>query len=298
MFKKIFQESIYEIVHNTKLIKIAFRMWLMHNIFLFWDIIYYVNNTLYYKYHIVNKGSFEIFNEVLNKIISWWYSVELFTFWIIFFIWFVILYPLWVALMTFLLEKKKIMRAKAFENYFTIVVVNSWLSLFTLSWLHIMNFFRIWVMDISNNILIKIIIWIILTILIVASILTPFVIYSALLEKSDSNKPEVKFWNAISHSAYLTWWNLWLTIKFTILQILLYFRIFLNLFVVIGIPSAIWYWLYHFGLFELNIIWVIIWVIWFVLLLFILYVDAMINAFFFTFWYKLYKVLIWRNSDD
>ncbi len=298
MFKKILQESIYEIVHNTKLVQIAFWMWLMHNIFLFWDVIYYINNTLHYKYHMVDKWSLDWLNEWVNYLISSWYSMPLFIFGIIFFIWYVILYPLWVALTAFLLEKKKVLRSKAFSNYFTVVVVSSWLSLFTLSWLHIMNFFRIWVMDISDNILIKIILGIFVIILVVSSILTPFVIYSAILEKSDSNKPEIKFWNAVSHSAALTGWNLWLTLKFTFLQLFLYLRIFLNLFVVVGIPGGIWYGLYSLWLFQLETVWWVVWIIGWLLFLFVLYVDAMINAFFFTFWYKLYKVLTGRNSDE
>lgn len=298
MFKKILQESIYEIVHNAKLVQISFRMWLMHNIFLFGDFIYYINNTLHYKYHMVEMWSLSRLNKWVNYLISNWYSIPLFIFGIVFFVWYVILYPLWIALTAFLLEKKKILWSKAFSNYFTVVVVSSWLSLFTLSWLHIMNFFRIWVMDISDNILIKIVLWIFIVILVVASILTPFVIYSALLEKIDSNKPEAKFRNAVSHSAALTWWNLWLTIKFTFLQLFLYLRIFLNLAIVVWIPGGIWYWLYSLWLFQLETVWRIIWILWWILFLFVLYVDAMINAFFFTFWYKLYKVLTGRNSDE
>ncbi len=298
MFGEIIKKSLKEVIYNHKLIRIAFFLWLMHNIFIFGDILYYINNILYYKYHLVKEGSLAIANDLINFLISQWFWLHLFVFGILFFIWYTILYPISIALMAFLLETWKIKWLKAIKHYFTVVVVNSSLALFTLSWLHIMNFFRIRIMWIADNILVKIIIWIFVSILLVASILTPYVMYSALLDNIDSNNPETRFWHAISKSANLAIWNLWITIKFILLQFFLFIRILFNLALVIWLPILIWYFFYSHHIFNQNETYLIIFWIGIILLIFILYIESIISALFFTAWYNLYKILNWKPTED
>ncbi len=297
MFKKILRESIKEVAHNYTLVRISFLTWFVHNLYFFVWLAWKINNVLHYRYEQTPDSMFFI-NQIVNVFLDFWMWGLLFVIWLIFFVWYIILYPIGVAMMVYQLDTHKVQRRKWFDSYFSVVVMSWILSLITFSGWHLSWMTWLFIMDIMNNILIQIVLGIFGLIILSSTLLFPFATYSLLLDDHGSDRPDTKARNALSNSAWLVSGHLWTTIKFSLLQMLLKLRFFINMVVVVGVPAWIAYLLITTNLIVYETALIIAMWIWIVLLLFIVYVDSLIDAFFMTFWYKLYKFLMWKELEE
>jgi len=296
MFKNIFRESIKEVLQNPKTIRVAFWTWLFQNTFIFLDIIYLTNNILH-KYWYTNMTSREAINYILDFSSKFGLWTIVFVVIIMFFVWMVIINPIWKNMIIYILDTGKINTKKSFENYFIAVLVFGILWAITLWTEHINILYYIVMMEVGQNIIMQIFIWMLFLVFLVWTILTPFAYYIALLWKLDWWQPEQIARKAIWQSASLVSGNIWTTIKFTILQFVLHIRFFINLAFVLWLPVLLWYLLYMIGLFSNNTIFLVSWIFGFIILVFVIYINTFIETFFIIFWYKLYKTLI-QNEEQ
>ena len=101
----------------------------------------------------------------------------------------------------------------------------------------------------------------------------------------------LKFFEAMQKSASLALNNLGITLRYVVISFLMHIRIIINIVILIGIPASLLYFWWILGI-ESNTTTKLIFLIIIVgLLSFVSYLNAIIEAFFQTYWYKVYMII-------
>ncbi len=283
MKDEILIQSYNEIIEDDKLIRLTTLMTIFHSLI-------FVIYILYQTYFIFHQLSWKwnVTTIILEYIKS---LVEHQNFLIIFVILIIILLigyflfpPIAEASIIYYLNSKdkKISNSvgKWILKFFPMFELHGILSFFSfLAFvIAISRFYVLWILF-HPLVLIITILWLLL--IIILSFLTPYVKFIITLE-------DKKLYPAFVESIKLALSNVGITAKYVLINYLLYIRFIINIILIIGIPLVIIYIFIKFNLLNSNI-WnyIIIWTV-IVLTLISAYINWIIEAFFITYWNKVY----------
>jgi len=284
MFKKILRESIIKITEDTRLIRLSFLVTFCHFVSVIYLVVWNLNNLLTYRYekwiplwtaleYILNRSQNNHMTLILVILI------------IVILIWYSLIYPIGEAAMIHYLdgEWQKIWRViwKWVNDFFVMFEFDAMLFSFGF-FTFIITTLRMFMLSIIDNVFIisLIIIWWIAVF--IATILWSYAKFAIVLEWQN-------VFGAIKRSSALTIMNFGKTIKFVVIQLFLLIRFLLNAIVIMGIPFLIVYVAIWLNVIESKIVWYVIAITVIVLLFLMAYINAIIEAFFMTYRYKVYK---------
>ncbi len=286
MHKNILNEAYHEILEDTKLVKLATITTICHSLI-------FVCYCFYQTYFVLTSIKWESMH-------LWNFQNYLkFLFWstdyLYYFIWFIIIILIWYFLLPAIAEWSMIHYInsenkswtsslwKWFMNFFPMFEYN-WLISFFNFFIFIVIISRIYVMDIIDNIFIQtiLLIWFIFIVLI--SILLPYTKFLIVIEWK-------WVWESIKESIIISFNNMWTTIRFVLVNYLLYIRFLLNILIIIWIPLLIIYILIQFEVWQNNFVKTFIYSIIIFFIIISSYLNWIIEAFFISYWNKVYKMI-------
>ena len=254
------------------------------------SIVIKINNIAHYKYALTGD-TFSYFNQIIDFFVKQGLGWRLVIIVIIGFFWYVVFYPLSVSLMTYYVDTQSLQVSKWMSRYFSVVVLESSLSLITFGTWHVQLLTWLYIMDILLEPFILVILGIILIIVLVCTILFPFSQFFLLLKTDESDQPEQDSRKAMQESARLVADNIGTTIKLSLVQIFLQMRYLLNILLIIWLPIALMYLLLTTDIFTYETTMWIATSFAIILLIFIVYINSLLDAFFLTLWYNAFREL-------
>lgn len=290
MFRQLFQKAIQETLNNTILVRIAFvatffhtlvhRVWIGSNI----------NTLLIEVWDVQSIPSLDVGMDVISRLFDAWWTWQVIIGAIIVYIAYATLYPLGTATMVFFLEQKKLNGsiAKAFSRYFPLVITMAWVAAFTLSPSMVGMFSRFFILDIAQYTIVKIIMFIFVCIIVCATFLTPYADYASILRPT--------WWSAddqarssIKYSATLAISHIKRTFQYLFISAFLQLRFLIGQLIVVGIPLLCMILITELWLISQADAPVVMYVGVGILFLLLMYINALVEAFFVSYGYFLYK---------
>lgn len=292
MFRKILHESIQELLENTKLIRLAFIVTFCHSLASFYLIAWNANNMLNYKFH-TGTGTFEIIGQIIQWAIEKNIILRLIIWIVIIVIGYGILYPIGQsALIHYLHDKKKSIGTalgKGTNDFFIMFEFDALTMSFGL-FTFITTVSRLYMLDILDNVFFMTltVIWFIAVIL--AAILWPYMKYIIVLWDKEHKvaKDEKGIFSSMKKSIELALTNFSTTVKFALLETLLLARFIVNIIIIVWVPVLIIYIASLFGFQENPYFLTIIYILAGILIILTAYINAIIEALFTTYRFKLY----------
>lgn len=144
---------------------------------------------------------------------------------------------------------------------------------------------RLFMLNIMDNIffIILTIIWLIVVLL--ATFLWPYLKYAIVLE----DKP---LYASMKRSINLSFTHFTTTVRFAILELFLLIRFIINIIIIIGVPVLIIYIGTLFNIQHYDWFYTVLYIVAAALILLTAYINAIIEALFTTYWYKLYTHIV------
>lgn len=282
MSKNILIDSYQRILRDTKLIRIAVITSFFHSLV-------FILYILYQTYALTQLDNWNINIDLLTKYINFlfWTKIILIMFIvlaIIAAIWFFLLPPIAKASIIYYLEEKKgVWKAlsKWIKKFFPMFEFNALISLFNIM-VFIIAASRFYVLWIINNpfVIFIMTIWFIISIL--SSLLLPYAGFLIVLKNHSPTE-------AIKKSITLSLDNFLTTAKFVLIWYLLLIRFFINILIVLWIPTLIIFLFFKLNIYESEYTKYIIYSTLAILIIIWAYINAIIEAFFVTYWYKVFK---------
>ncbi len=284
MFKRILRDSITKIVEDTRLIRLSFLVTFCHFVSIVYLMVWNINNLLTYRYEKWIPMS-DALKYILNRSQDNNMTVTIVIIVAVIFIWYSLLYPIWESAMIHYLDQEgqKIWKViwKWVNDFFVMFEFDAMLfsfGFFTFA-ITTLRMYMLYIID-NTFIIILIIIW--WAAVFLATILWSYAKFAIVIEWKN-------VFESIKRSASLTIMNFWTTIKFVIIQLFLMIRFIINAIVIMGIPFLIVYIAIWFNVIESKVVWYVIAISVIVLLFLMAYINAIIEAFFMTYRYKVYK---------
>lgn len=284
MFKRILRDSITKIVEDTRLIRLSFLVTFCHFVSIVYLIVWNINNLLTYRYE-KWIPMWDALKYILTRSQNNNMTVAIIIVVAIIFIWYSLLYPIWESAMIHYLDKEGQRTWKVIwkwvNDFFVMFEFEAMMFSFSI-FTYLITTLRMFMLNILDNMFIitLIIIWWVVVLL--ATILWSYAKFAIVLEWQN-------VFSAIKRSASLTIMNFWTTIKFVVIQLFLMIRFLINAIVVMGIPFLIVYIAIRLNVIESKVVWYVIAISVVVLLFLMAYINAIIEAFFMTYRYKVYK---------
>ncbi|MFZ2151260.1 MAG: hypothetical protein WAZ12_02745 [Candidatus Absconditicoccaceae bacterium] len=284
MFKRILRDSITKIVEDTRLIRLSFLVTFCHFVSIVYLIVWNINNLLTYRYE---KGipMGDALKYILTRSQNNNMTVAIIIVVAIIFIGYSLLYPIGESAMIHYLDKEgqrtgKVI-GKGVNDFFVMFEFEAMMFSFSI-FTYLITTLRMFMLNILDNMFIitLIIIWGVVVLL--ATILWSYAKFAIVLEGQN-------VFSAIKRSASLTIMNFGTTIKFVVIQLFLMIRFLINAIVVMGIPFLIVYIAIRLNVIESKVVGYVIAISVVVLLFLMAYINAIIEAFFMTYRYKVYK---------
>ncbi len=286
MILKLFKESKNYIKNNHKFIKLVFytSFWkLLYTLIL---LAYNINNLLIYRF---DKGlslmsSLKYFRvEIVTNHLIWLAILVA----LIILIWYVFLFPTWMSAAIHFLKDNKNSTWKAmwkwFNDFFTMFELNAlalsfWVYTYAIT---VLRLFTLWVLN-NTIAIILVVIWG-FTVLF-SSIFWQYAKFLIVMEN-------MWVFEAIKKSISITINNIWVTIKWRIMQIVFYFLFFFKAFILASVPMLLIYFLINWWASSRGFEWLIR-VVGVVAVVLITYIISIIQAFFKKFWFDLYNIIV------
>lgn len=284
MIKKTIASSIKTLLSNPKLIRIAFLTTFWHTVYRLYLIIYFLNTLLISRYESWVQFSDAIFY-IFNKIQEFDIIGLIIGFIIVIVIGNFLIYPIGEASIVYYIQNqgKKMASAitKGIKKFFLMFEYN---GLWFAFWLYTITTItlRLLMMGILDNIILKIIIIFWFIIVLFATFFRPYTKYYILIK-------DLKVFDAIKKSMYLTMQNPGLTIKGVLFEMLLFVRFIINALIVVGIPTALIYLAVFFNIIDNARVEQIIWIVAGLMLLLVAYINAILESFFNLYRYKIFE---------
>lgn len=286
MKEEILSKSYQAILEDTKLIRLATITTIIHSIIF----VLYVLYQTYFVIHSLEGKSFGVENiQNYLKFLFWGdsFTVIFISIVIILVIWYFLLPPIAEASLIYYIDSKEKSWTQSLTKWFLkffLMFEYDWLiSLFNFL-IFFVAFGRVYVMDIADNpfVIAIFIIWFL--IIMWVSIALPYTKFYIVLE----NK-----WvtDSIKASVHLALQNIDITLRFVWISFLLYFRFLLNIIFIIWVPAILIYIVMKFWFDKVEAVKYIMYVVIIVLILLSAYMNGIIEAFFTSFWYRVYKNL-------
>ena len=269
---------------NPQLIRLAFFTTFGYTIVHIFLILYFFNTlitTQYEKWVNFSDTLIYIFNKIQE------FNIVGFIIWfiIIVIIWNLWIYPIGEGAMVYSLKS---------EDHKLSPSITKWLKKFFVMlqlegldfsfgfYTFMTSLWRLWMMDILDNFLIKIVIGIRWIIVFWAMILWPYAKYYILLE-------DLPVFDALRKSASLAFGNLWLTVKALFFEKILWIRFLVNAVILVVVPLALVHLAVVFDVMDNQSVEIVIWVITGILILLSAYINGIFSLFFNNYWLKIFE---------
>lgn len=295
--EKILLNSYNLILEDWKLVKLATFTTIFHSlvftIYIIYQVIFFIENIGQSDSISENQNIIQVVTDYLKALTEkeYFFITAIFVI-ILVLIWYFLLPPVAEASLIYYLESKKVWKAlkvwlKKFFPMFEfhwIISIFSFLAFFIV----LSRVYILWIL--INPLIITILVFWFIAI-IIQSILLPYVKFLIVLE----NLP-IK--EAIKKSINLSLENLWLTFKFVIINYLLYLRFIINTLLIIGLPIFILRIIstviknlgentfFRYFFYTSIVLWILL----------TTYINWIIEAFFITYWYKVYEHI--KDNDN
>jgi hypothetical protein len=292
MFKKILRDSITKITEDTRLIRLSFIVTFCHFVSVVYLIVWNVNNLLTYRFE-KWIPMWKALEYILNRSQSNNMTLAIIITVAVIFLGYSLVYPVWEAAMIHYLDNEGQRTWKVIwkwiNDFFVMFEFDAMLFSFSF-FTYLITTLRMFMLNIldSTFVIILVIIWWLAVLF--ATVLWSYSKFIIVLEWKN-------VFDAIKRSASLTIMNFGTTIKFVIIQLFLMIRFLINAVVIMGIPFLIVYIAIWLNVIESKIVWYVIAVSVIVLLFLMAYINAIIEAFFMAYRYKVYKSVT-EESDD
>ncbi len=187
------------------------------------------------------------------------------------------------ALITYLDKKKWIWSSiwLWFTKFFPMFELHGFISLFSFLWFFII-ISRLYMADMLGNIFV----W---TFVVIWFIITMFLNFSIFYAKYLIILDGYTTFDAIKHSIKLSFLNLWKTWKYFKLYLILYLRFLINVIILIWLPIIILITFLKLNIWNIEIVKYSIYGIMWLLFFLTAYMNWIIEAFFISMWYNIFK---------
>lgn len=287
MFNNVLTEALSQISEDDKFIRITAITTLIHSL-IFVIIVLYNTNNLVYHFFWQGVQAEKILQYGTDLFINSGIPTIIFTTAIILTIGYFLLYPIGEATMISYLDdehrhwKKALLRGfNYFFPLFEFHALNG-IGFNILSFIFIIG--RIWMMGILNSPLIIIILIMRGSIIAAMTVLWPYTKFLIVLE-------DLNVWDALKKSITMSFNNFSTTLKFVGIGLLLQLRFLINIIILIGAPILLVRGAVEFNIINSIYTTTIIYTTLGGIIILIAYTNAIIEAFFMTYWYKVYKII-------
>lgn len=287
MTKKILKESYNEILEDTKLVKIATITTIFHSLIFVCYILYQIYVVIS-SFEWSNIASFDKIFEFVSVITS--NSTFVYWFWwilVVIVIWYFLLPPVAeAALIYYINDNKKCWTDSIWKwlvKFFPMFEFNTITSFFKF-FVFLFALSRVYVLWILDNVLIMIVFWLRFAVIVISTLMLPYTKFLIVLEWES-------WLDAVKISIRMTLEHFNLTLKFILINILLHVRLLFNIFMLVWIPLCLIYILITFDFFHNVLFLSIIYATIFLLIILTAYINWIIEAFFLTYWSKVYKIV-------
>lgn len=293
MEKTILQSAFEEISQDTKLIRLATVTTFVHSVFFLLYIVYRSS-------HVLTKaqwGDENVLVEFFVNIAT--YVTELPIALIILvaialLIGYSVLPPIWEWAMIYYLnnprKKWTASLGKGMTKFLQMFEFDAAISFFNIV-IFLAAVSRIYIMDIGSNFLIVTLMLIRLSIILMAAFLLPYTRFFIALE-------DMKFFDAMKQSMQTAIEHFNITIKYIVVDFILHLRFIINIIIVFGVPLWLMYLGTWIGIDDIWVIQIIFLLLIIILFLITAYINGIIEAFFTTYRYKVYKHIKAEESAD
>lgn len=290
MQDSILRQAYEEITEDNKLILLATITSFFHSII-------FVAYLLYQSYSVMTKANinetFGLLSKYAQQLFAGWNGfIRVAIFIVIFFIGYFLLPPIteWSIVHYISSEKKSwtISLVHGFKKFFTMFEYSGIVSIFSY-FIIILALWRLYVLEILGNPVVLFLLGIWFAVIFGVGLFLPYVRFLIILEW---------YWlsDAIKTSMGLAFDNFRLTLRYVLISYLLYLRVLLNIVIVIWIPFVLLYIAMHLDLKMTENLKNFFYVLFFLLICLTAYVNGIVDAFFVSYWYKVYNQLPWERS--
>lgn len=292
MRNKILRDALHDISEDPKLVRLATVTTFIHSLLFILYILYVVvslGETMWAK-----SDVWKIISTYSNLFDGSWSTITIIILVVVILaIWYLILPSIGEgAMINYVASNKKSWTtslSSGFTSFFPMMEFDA-----TLAWINIITWAiavsRFYVLWILGTWLIATLVILRLIVILIAMTLLPYTRMFITLEGD-------KYFEAMRASTTLAIHNMWTTIKFVMINIFLYIRFILNILIVVWIPLWLLYVASEFGVIESDITQWFIVAILVGLIVLTAYINGIIEAFFVTYRYKVYKKITEKEEE-
>ncbi len=292
--KNILLSSYKEILEDNKLIRLAALTTFIYSLIF----VVYVMYHVYYFFADSADQREEVFQismeyiefimaniEFLGIAIGWIITVA---------IWYFLLPPIadW-AMITYVNSVHKSASkslANWLYNFFTMFEYHALTSVvkFLIYFIAVSRLYVIWVLD---NIIVQIVVGIRTLLIFFTSLFFHYSRFLIILEG---------YWSleSIKKSIILSLQNFRITLKFVLINYLLYLRFFLNIIIIVVVPLTFVWLVNRLWVYDEWFVRYILYILFWILILIVAYINAIIEAFFISYWHKVYETVKQDELDS
>lgn len=293
MILNLLRQSKLFIKENHKFVKLIFYVSFWKLLYTLGLIAYNINNLLIYRFNkwLSLMSFLEYFKtEVISNNLLW--LVILIG--IIILVWYVFLYPTWTSAAIHFLRDKKNSIWKAMwkwaNDFFTMFELNAlafsfWFYTYSIT---VLRLFTLWILDSTIAIILVAVWWLAV---LFSSMFWQYAKFLIVIE-------DMWVFEAIKKSIWITINNIWITLRWWIMQMILYVLFYFKVFVIIAVPMLLMYFLINWGVASSGFEWIIRLIGWLSVIL-IIYLISIIQSFFRKFWFDVYhKVVDFEEVEE
>jgi len=238
MIKQFIQDSKTFLLNKPKFINLVFLVWFCRSVSIIMLLAYNINNVLIYRF---DKwlSVFTVFQYFIEEITSnqiVWLIVILAIF---ISIWYIFLYPMWISASIHFLnnQKESIWKAiwKWANDFFTMFELNA-LAFSFWPYTYSITVLRLITLDVLNS---GFVIWLIILrwiVVLFSSIFRQYAKYIIVTEK-------IGVFEAIKKSMWMAITNMWITMRWLIMKIIVLFIFYFKLIIISAVPLLLIYFL-------------------------------------------------------
>ncbi len=292
MIRQFIKDSKTLLLQKPKLIRLSFWIWFCRSISVILLITYNINNVLIYRFWkwMSVFTMFQYFIDEVTRNNLLWIMIAVA---VVIGLWYALLYPMGIAAIIHFLNNKSdsIWKAiwKGANDFFTMFELNALAFSFG-PYTFMITALRLITLDVINS---WFIIWLFILwwiIVLFASIFWQYAKFIIIEEK-------IWVFEAIKKSMSITITNMWLTIRWLIMKVVILTIFYFKMIIIVWVPLLLMYFLVI-G----NIIndgnQRIMRIIWFISIVLASYILTTTQAFFMTFRHKIYKHILEKWDDD
>ncbi len=287
MIRQFVKDTKNYLLQKPRLIKLAFFVWFCRSIEVMLLLGYNLNNVLIYRFGkwMSIFTMFQYFIDTITKNHIIWLIVLIA---IIISLWYLLLYPMGISATIHFLNQKtdSIWKAmwKGANDFFIMFELNA-LAFSFWPYTYMITVLRLITLDVLNS-------WFVIWLFILWGVMVLFASVFIIVEE--------KIWvfEAIKKSMSITILNIWITFRWLIMKMIVLGMFYFKTIIIIWVPVLLMYFLITTNIINSNNE-RIMWTIWIIATILWAYILSVIQAFFITFWHKIYHhILEKKDSDD